>query len=241
MEKVGAAVSVKTQSGEMLVEKKLMGVMDKIRFMRGKFNEAEIVGIEPGLYQALMEYPERISFTHFESHDQDEFKKDFAEMGYKVIIKVERDYELEKERTYVIFENSNGLRMRLAMEFFHSKLYKQGYSTYAELKEACGGFDFALQLKDSERPVSGLFALYDSVMEEAQRGWMIQRYKGLGEMNPDQLWETTMNPEKRIMLQVHIEDAAAANDIFMDLMGDNVEPRRAFIEKNALAVQELDI
>jgi len=98
-----------------------------------------------------------------------------------------------------------------------------------------------LQLKESERPISGLFKLYDGVMEEAQRGWMIQRYKGLGEMNPDQLWETTMNPEKRIMLQVHIEDAAGANDIFMDLMGDNVEPRRAFIEKNALAVQELDI
>ncbi len=241
MEKVGASVSVKTQSNELLIEKNLMATMDKIRFMRSKFNEAEIVGLEPGLYQALMEYSERISFTHFESHDQDQFKKDIQALGYKVIIEVERDDELEKDRTYVIFENSNGLRMRLAMEFFHSKLYKQGYETYNELKEACGGFDFALQLKESEIPVSGIFKLYDAVMEEAQRGWMIQRYKGLGEMNPDQLWETTMNPEKRIMLQVHIEDAAAANDIFMDLMGENVEPRRAFIEKNALAVQDLDI
>ncbi|MDC0336203.1 DNA topoisomerase (ATP-hydrolyzing) subunit B [Pseudodesulfovibrio sp.] len=241
MEKVGAAVTVKTQSGDTLVEKKLMDVMAKIRFMRGKFNEAEIVGIEPGLYQALMEYSQRISFTHFDDNDPEAFKKDFEALGYKVIIKVEHDYELEKDRTYVIFENNNGLRMRLSMEFFYSKLYKQGYLTYGELKTACGGFDFALQLKESEKLVSGIFELYDAVMEEAQRGWMIQRYKGLGEMNPDQLWETTMNPEKRIMLKVHIEDAAAANDIFMDLMGDNVEPRRAFIEKNALAVQELDI
>ena len=241
MEKVGSAVTIKTQSGDTLVEKNLMDVMDKIRFMRKKFNEAEIVGIEPGLYQAMMEYSERISFTHFDDHDQEVFKKDFQELGYKVIIKVEHDYELEKDRTYVIFENNNGLRMRLAMEFFYSKLYKQGYTTYGELKDTCGGFDFAVQLKESERPISGIFSLYDAVMEEAQRGWMIQRYKGLGEMNPDQLWETTMNPEKRIMLKVHIEDAAGANDIFMDLMGDNVEPRRAFIEKNALAVSDLDI
>lgn len=127
------------------------------------------------------------------------------------------------------------------MEFFYSKLYKKAYATLSELKATCGGFDFALQLKDGEKPVFGLFPLYDAVMEEAQRGWYIQRYKGLGEMNPEQLWETTMHPEKRTMLRVTIEDAAAANDVFTDLMGDDVEPRRNFIEKNALAVQELDI
>lgn len=241
MEKVGSDVSIKAQSGELFVEKKLMEIMDKIRFMRKKFNEAETVGIEPGLYKAMLTYPERISFTHFETHDPEDFKKDFKAMGYTVNIESERDYELEKDRTYVIFENENGHRIRLAMEFFYSKLYKQGYGTYGEIREACGGFDFALQLKDAEKPVSGLFEVYDTVMEEAQRGWQIQRYKGLGEMNPDQLWETTMDPEKRTMLQVNIEDAAAANDIFMDLMGDNVEPRREFIERNALAVQELDI
>lgn len=241
MEKVGTDVTIKAQSGEMFTEKKLMDVMNKIRFMRSKFNEAETAGIEVGLYQALMNYHKRISFTHFEENDPEEFKSEFKSMGYKVIIEVEHDNELEKDRTYVIFENENGHRMRLAMEFFYSKLYKLGYGTYNELKETCGGFDFSLQLKEVEIPVSGLFTLYDSVMEEAQRGWQIQRYKGLGEMNPDQLWDTTMHPEKRTMLQVNIEDAAAANDIFMDLMGDNVEPRREFIEKNALAVQDLDI
>ncbi len=94
--------------------------------------------------------------------------------------------------------------------------------------------------KDRSQSIYGPLDLLDAILEEGERGLSLQRYKGLGEMNPDQLWETTLDPDARTLLQVKVEDVAEADDLFTKLMGDVVEPRRDFIQENALSVENLD-
>ena len=94
--------------------------------------------------------------------------------------------------------------------------------------------------KDREQLIHGPIDLLKSVLAEGEKGLSLQRYKGLGEMNPEQLWETTLDPEARTLLQVKVDDLAEADDIFTKLMGDVVEPRREFIQQNALNVEHLD-
>ena len=98
-----------------------------------------------------------------------------------------------------------------------------------------------LVLKKKEHVITGPVSLVDAVMDAGKKGIGVQRYKGLGEMNPDQLWETTLDPNARSLLQVRINHIDDAEEVFSTLMGDIVEPRREFIQENALKVANLDI
>jgi DNA gyrase subunit B len=109
----------------------------------------------------------------------------------------------------------------------------------AKLQEVYGS-PATLVRKDRDQKIHAPSELLDAILAEGEKGLTLQRYKGLGEMNPDQLWETTLDPEARTLLQVRVEDVAEADDIFTKLMGDVVEPRREFIQQNALSVANLD-
>jgi len=112
--------------------------------------------------------------------------------------------------------------------------------SFTESLQEIYGSAATLIRKDRSQVIFGPLDLLDSVLKEGEKGLSLQRYKGLGEMNPDQLWETTLDPDARTLLQVKVEDAAEADDLFTKLMGDVVEPRRDFIQTNALSVANLD-
>jgi len=98
-----------------------------------------------------------------------------------------------------------------------------------------------LLIKEKPNTITGPVALLDTILEAGRKGIAIQRYKGLGEMNPEQLWETTLDPNVRSLLQVKILHVEQAEEVFSTLMGDVVEPRRDFIQANALKVSNLDV
>lgn len=125
-------------------------------------------------------------------------------------------------------------------EFMGSGDYRQ-ISKVSTMLEGLLGSGATIKRGEKEQRISTFKEGLDWLLEEAKHNLGIQRYKGLGEMNPEQLWETTMDPQVRRLLKVQIDDAIAADEIFTTLMGDQVEPRRAFIENNALGVNNLDI
>ncbi len=130
---------------------------------------------------------------------------------------------------------------RIARALFDSQEFRQLARVHAQLVELAGTPAFDVRLGDARESAPSFEALREAVMTVAQKGIKLQRFKGLGEMNADQLGETTMDPASRTLAQVTLEDAASADRIFSMLMGDQVEPRRDFIEENARAVVNLDV
>ncbi|MEW6314233.1 MAG: DNA topoisomerase (ATP-hydrolyzing) subunit B [Pseudomonadota bacterium] len=158
-----------------------------------------------------------------------------------IVIEARRDEQHESQHLLIQRMQHGNVRVTaLDGEFLQSGDYAQIQRT-AQLLHGLLGADAYVKKGEQFYAVEDFKHALDWLLEEAKRGMSIQRYKGLGEMNPEQLWETTMDPNVRRLLKVQIEDAVAADEIFTTLMGDVVEPRRAFIETNALGVRNLDV
>jgi DNA gyrase subunit B len=164
----------------------------------------------------------------------------------KPLREAKADVVLEKDEEHGVFEialrelvNGHTREVRVGDAFVTSPEYRALYSAYEEFRDL--DQPPVTVLDGGETVVASREALVNHIMTEGKKGLSISRYKGLGEMNAEQLWESTMDPSTRRLLQVRLEDDEVAENIFTTLMGDAVEPRRLFIEENALNVKNLDI
>jgi DNA gyrase subunit B len=157
-------------------------------------------------------------------------------------VNVRARYDEKNERYQLLFERNHHGNMKATVldeDFLVSGDYKQ-IETTARMLDGLIGSGAVVSRDEKEQPVEDFGQAIRWLLGEVERGAAIQRYKGLGEMNPEQLWETTMDPASRRLLKVQVEDAIIADDIFTKLMGDDVDPRRVFIEQNAL-IARLDV
>ncbi len=172
-------------------------------------------------------------------HGQDKIEIDPLIKDVELVI----DYDPEKELyefTLAGHRQGRDFQVKINSKFIGSPLIQNLFELYQPLA-TLDKPPFTLVHKDDSIQIDSKEALLAAIMEAGKSGLAIQRYKGLGEMNPNQLWETTMDPETRVLLQVRADDFVELEDLFSTLMGDAVEPRRAFIQKHALDVKNLDI
>lgn len=243
LDRVSDDLVVVSENGLSFTGSQIVDLLKGVSFVRDKIDEVENIGIARHMFLDFLQYKIKLVPTDIEDDKGQEFMKYLEERGYVVNLHVEEDEE--DRRAWLFLIDDKGHRAQIGVEFFNSRLYKSAYESFADIRGICGGLTFTMRRKKEEeseaKPMESMFELLDAILDEAQKGISIQRYKGLGEMNAEQLWDTTMNPENRSMLKVSVDDAIEADSIFSDLMGDKVEPRREFIERNALLVEELDI
>ena len=217
----------------------LLGLLEAIGAYREYTEKFSKEGIDERLLRVLFYVynTENISADDFGWVDR------LIERLGEVGIEAEKEYDEEREEYRLkILISSNHIKkfVNIDGKFFSRSDFRVASKFFADIRNLFAG-DIVLVNGEEKRSIESPGQLLETVLAEGQKGLSIQRYKGLGEMNPEQLWETTMNPENRSLLQIKIEDAIAADEIFTILMGDKVEPRRDFIQNNALQVRELDI
>jgi DNA gyrase subunit B len=197
-------------------------------------------GYPQSLLDFLLENGIRSKSTFEEKGRIEQLQKHLRKKGFEVF-----DLYRDEEHNLYGFEAqaSNGgkdQRSKVHWDLIASVEYRQLFQMYQEIQETAPP-PYILMEKGKQVTIDQQEELLQSLNQLGKEGLSIQRYKGLGEMNPEQLWETTMNPETRTLLKVRVEDAIEADETFTILMGDEVEQRRRFIEENALFVQRLDI
>jgi len=159
-----------------------------------------------------------------------------SKAGYKTELSTDEEHGLWEIET----TTNSGIHLSIDWNFASFVEFQKAVELYSELEDKLAA-PFTTGENGTQEEIATRDALLEKVLAAAKKDLSIQRYKGLGEMNPEQLWETTMNPEKRTLLQVRIDDAVETDEMFTVLMGDAVEPRRKFIEDNALDVRNLDV
>ena len=165
-----------------------------------------------------------------------ELARKISALGYTTNLATDEEHSVEK----IVFRHGSSVEREIG----YAEISSPEYQRLVQLHQASGEWDrppFTVKTDKSTVQLEDRQELLDHILVVGKRDLQIQRYKGLGEMNPDQLWETTMDPEKRRLLQVQVNDAVASDEIFSILMGDAVEPRRQFIQDNALDVKNLDV
>ena len=229
--KVGERVLNRAEAIRLLdLALRLNGWLD--RFYRENRRLRLVPGFEPSLFEEAGLKDWRTFCDRHKSHQRTSTDDGFGEGGF-TLATAEGP---EETRLCQRLELSLDALRECNIHEFHELL-----GVVEKVFEVVGESPLQLQTGDKEELLPSPLALHASVLEQGSKGVNIQRYKGLGEMNPDQLWSTTMDPEKRRLLRVTLEDAAAADDLFSTLMGDDVEPRRQFIERNAKYVRNLDV
>jgi DNA gyrase subunit B len=196
--------------------------------------------IEPAVLQALLVNPD-IDLAN-EKNAAQSARRLSAALGTADIV-IEPKFDEKNERYRLIIkrtQHGNLHQTSLDEDFIHSGDYEQIKKT-AQVLQGLLGEGAYVKRGEQKHPIRDVKDALNWLLDEIKKGLGIQRYKGLGEMNPAQLWETTMDPKVRRLLRAQIEDAISADEIFTTLMGDLVEPRRAFIETNALGVRNLDV
>ncbi len=249
MKKVTDEVSVKVKkTGETIEGKELTGLLERLSEFNNYYSKLERRLHDRKLVDTTLEaMAGRKGLMHKEGRKLHDVFADEDLLGKVEIALAEAEFktELISDEEHGLFEIKvkevgNGSSVLIDWELATHVEFQRAvelYKSFANLSQP----PFIIKEGEAETEVESRHELLDHILAAAKKDLQIQRYKGLGEMNPEQLWETTMNPEKRTLLQVRIDDVVETDMIFTVLMGDQVEPRRKFIEDNALDVKNLDI